>query len=179
LDIRYLKLQQSTKMTTNASTKILFLDRDGVINHDPDDYTKNAQELTILPTVPQALRYAHAKGYTIVVITNQAGIGKRLYTHTNVNEIHDVIQACAQQAGAHIAAFYYCPHNPHNTLCLCRKPNNIMIQKALARYQAAPHSCLMVGDKLRDVQCAQQTNVPAVLMPCNGDLLEILEAHLA
>ncbi len=160
------------------TTKILFLDRDGVINHDPEDYTKNLSELTLLPNATKAVAYATSLGYTIVVITNQAGVGKGLYTHQNVVEIHQYIAQKAEEAGGEIAAFYYCPHNPNATKCLCRKPDHIMVQKALARYNASPSQSLFIGDKPRDVACAEAAGVKGILMPCNGDLLYILTQNL-
>ena len=71
--------------------KALFLDRDGVINHDPGDYTMSLEEFIILPTVIEALVLAQSKGYIIVVITNQGGIAKGLYTHETVAEIHEIL----------------------------------------------------------------------------------------
>ena len=67
----------------------LFLDRDGVINHDPGDYTKNLSEFTILPTVMEALQVARDAGFEVVLITNQGGLAKGLYTHEDVAEIHE------------------------------------------------------------------------------------------
>ena len=66
----------------------LFLDRDGVINHDPGDYTKNLCEFTILPTVMEALTLAKDAGFEVVLITNQGGLAKGLYTHEDVADIH-------------------------------------------------------------------------------------------
>ena len=77
----------------------LFLDRDGVINHDPGDYTKNLSEFTILPTVMEALRVARDAGFEVVLITNQGGLAKELYTHKDVAEIHAFLSAECKKNG--------------------------------------------------------------------------------
>ena len=68
--------------------KAVFLDRDGVINHDPGDYTKSVEEFTILPNVLEALKKIQDKGYLLILVTNQGGIAKGMYSHDEVAKIH-------------------------------------------------------------------------------------------
>ena len=79
-------------MDKGVLQKILFLDRDGIINHDPGDYTKSVEEFHILPGFLQAAKSWFEKGYLLVVITNQAGIDKGLYTRGDVDAIHQFLQ---------------------------------------------------------------------------------------
>ena len=83
----------------------LFLDRDGVINHDPGDYTKNLSEFTVLPTVMEALRVARKGGFEVVLITNQGGLAKGLYTHEDVSEIHAYLRAECEKNGTPFSTF--------------------------------------------------------------------------
>ena len=87
--------------------KALFLDRDGVINHDPGDYTYSLDEFVILPTVMEALQLAVSKGFELVVVTNQAGISRGLYTKEEVDRIHDFLQNECRKNGIEILEFFY------------------------------------------------------------------------
>ena len=68
--------------------KAIFLDRDGIINHDPGDYTRNISEFTLLPSVLYSLKILVERGFVLILITNQGGIAKGIYSHENVSEIH-------------------------------------------------------------------------------------------
>jgi D-glycero-D-manno-heptose 1,7-bisphosphate phosphatase len=154
--------------------KALFLDRDGVINHDPGDYTMSVEEFIILPTVVEALVLAKKKGYSIFVITNQGGIAKGLYTHETVAAIHEKLQRTCQESGVEINRIFYSPHHPEYGNSLSRKPERLLMERALARYDLDASKSVMIGDRERDVQCAEQVGVRGILMPTNGDLLEVV-----
>jgi len=154
--------------------KALFLDRDGVINHDPGDYTTSLEEFIILPTVLEALALAQSKGYIILVITNQGGIAKGLYTHDTVAEIHEMLHRTCQESGVEIKRIFYSPHHPEFGNSLTRKPERLLMERALARYHIDPAKSVMVGDRERDVQCAQQVGVRGILIPTNSDLLDVV-----
>lgn len=155
--------------------KALFLDRDGVINHDPGDYTKNLSEFQILPTVLEALVLAHNGGYKIILITNQGGIAKGLYTHQEVTEIHDYLKKEVTAIGAQIDDIFYSPHHPEVGNSLNRKPKSLMIERALHRYNLDPNLCVMIGDKERDIECASRAGVRGILIPTNAPLLEYVK----
>ncbi len=147
--------------------KALFLDRDGVINHDPGDYTKSLQEFTILPLVFDRLKHWQDLGYLLIIITNQGGIAKKLYTETTLLEIHlHFVNECASN-GIKITEIYYCPHHPVTGKCLCRKPESILIEKAVARFNIDPSLSFFIGDKDRDVVCGTSAGVTSILIPIN------------
>ena len=154
--------------------KALFLDRDGVINHDPGDYTVSPEEFIILPTVVDALVMAKSKGYLIIVITNQGGIAKGLYTHETVAHIHEILHRTCQGSGVEIKRIFYSPHHPEFGNSLTRKPERLLIERALALYQIDPSKSVMIGDRERDIQCAQQVGVRGILIPTNSDLLDVV-----
>lgn len=154
--------------------KAIFLDRDGVINFDPGDYTKNLAEFQVLPTVINRLEEWSNQGYWLFVITNQAGIDKQLYTHTDVQAMHQYFQGLCVAAGFNIAEFFYCPHHPNfSGKCLCRKPGYLMVQKALHKYNLSPENCVFIGDKARDIDCASALGVKGILIETNSDLARV------
>jgi len=150
----------------------LFLDRDGVINHDPGDYTKNLSEFTILPTVMEALRVARDAGFVVVLITNQGGLTKGLYTHQNVDEIHAFLRSECDKNGTPLLDIFYSPHHPSTGRSLSRKPGSLMVERACAKHQLDPAKSWMVGDKQRDLDAAAPVGVRGVLIGVNAPLLD-------
>ena len=150
----------------------LFLDRDGVINPDPGDYTKNLSEFTILPTVMEALRVARDAGFVVVLITNQGGLSKGLYTHQNVDEIHAFLRSECDKNGTPLLDIFYSPHHPSTGRSLSRKPGSLMVERACAKHQLDPAKSWMVGDKQRDLDAAAPVGVRGVLIGVNAPLLD-------
>ena len=150
----------------------LFLDRDGVINHDPGDYTKNLSEFTILPTVMEALTLAKDAGFEVVLITNQGGLAKGLYTHQDVADIHAHLKSACEKNGTPILDIFYSPHHPSTGKSLSRKPGSLMVERACAKHQLDPARSWMVGDKQRDLDAASPVGVRGVLIDPNAPLLD-------
>ena len=163
---------------TKPTNKAIFLDRDGVINHDPGDYTYSLEEFVVLPTVPEALKMASDNGYKIIIITNQGGIAKGLYTHEEVYKMHQYLFSVCEKAGVEITAVYYSPHHPDFGNSLSRKPGSLLMERALARYKLDPAQCVMIGDRDRDVECAMGAGVRGILMPTNGPLLDYVKTFI-
>jgi len=162
-----------------TSQPCLFLDRDGVINHDPGDYTKNLAEFTILPTVMEALRVARDAGFELVLITNQGGLAKRLYTHEDVAEIHAFLGAECKKNGTPLLDIFYSPHHPSTGRSLSRKPGSLMVERACAKHQLDPARSWMVGDKQRDLDAAAPVGVRGVLIGVNAPLLDAVQRIVA
>jgi len=159
--------------------KALFLDRDGVVNHDPGDYTKSLEEFEILPSIIEKMKSWYDAGYLIIIITNQGGIAKGLYPLNEVNAIHQYLQGRCIEAGFEIADFYFCPHHPEiSGTCFCRKPGSLLIEKAIHKYQIDPQLSVMFGDRERDVQCANSAEVMGIQIPTNGEILSVEEFEL-
>jgi D-glycero-D-manno-heptose 1,7-bisphosphate phosphatase len=112
--------------------------------------------------VPQALAILKKAGYLLIVITNQAGIAKGLYTAKEVLACHQKLQAAC---GNLLDALYYCPYHPeYDSESLLRKPDSLMLEKAMAKYTIDPLQSWMVGDRHRDIEAAQKVNVRSVLI---------------
>ena len=158
----------------------ILLDRDGVINHDPGDYTTCLAEFHVLPTVLDTLRAWKAAGFKLILITNQGGIAKGRYGHVEVNEIHAHLRSVCEEAGAPLDDIFYSPHHPDFGQSLSRKPGSLMVERALARHGLDPDKCWMFGDKARDIDCALGAGVKhGVLIEPNAPLSQWLGVPLA
>lgn len=155
--------------------KVIFLDRDGVINHDPGDYTKSADDFHILPDVFEALRKLNYLNFDLIVITNQGGIAKGLYSLKDFYAIDQKMHAAFQEHNIKVLETFFCPHHPDFGRCLCRKPHSLLVQKAIGKYQVSIEDSVLVGDKERDIQCAEGAGVRGVLIPTNAPLLDYLQ----
>lgn len=153
---------------SSGGRKALFLDRDGVINHDPGDYTKSLAEFQILPGVVETLKCWYDLGYLLIVVTNQGGLAKGLYEESDVHAMHQYFQGLCVQAGFSVSHFYFCPHHPdYNGRCLCRKPGSLMVEKGIHQFGLDPDQCLIIGDKQRDLDAAAAAGVDGVLINTN------------
>lgn len=152
--------------------KCIFLDRDGVLNEDRPDYVYRIDDFIIPDGVPQALQLLKDAGYLLIIITNQAGIARGLYTRDDVMNCYAYLQ---QQCGNLIDDIYYCPHHPKfDSESLMRKPGSLMIEKAMAKYDIQPDTSWMIGDALRDMQAGRRAGVRTVRIaqPTATDLLD-------
>lgn len=150
--------------------KAVFLDRDGVINHDPGDYTYNLSEFKLNDGIIENLKKIYDRGYLLILITNQGGISKNLYTHQDVKEIHQYFKNELKKANVELAEIYYCPHHSINEECICRKPSPLMIQKAIARFNIDPDASYMIGDKDRDVESAEAAGIKGIKVAINKNI---------
>lgn len=153
----------------------VFLDRDGVINHDPGDYTTSLQEFKILPGAIEAIKKWSDKGFVIIVITNQGGIARKRYTISDFLEIDRYMANAFLEAGINYIETYFCPHHDVVSNCLCRKPHPGMIEKAIHRHGIDPKRSVMIGDKQRDLDAAHAAGVKGIKVETNQrlDVLEI------
>lgn len=141
----------------------MILDRDGVINHDSDQFIKSPQEWRPIDGSLAAItRFTHA-GFRVVVATNQSGIGRGLFDMATLNAIHDKMHRALALLGGRIDAVFYCPH-PADSTCSCRKPQPGMLTEIAARYHTSLNNVPAVGDALRDLQAAAAVDALPVLV---------------
>jgi D-glycero-D-manno-heptose 1,7-bisphosphate phosphatase len=145
--------------------KAIFLDRDGVLNHEIYDYITKVEDFEILEYQIPVLKRLFDEGYLLIVITNQGGIALKRYTETELATMHEMLKDAFKQKGAEIAAVYYCPHHPTvGGECKCRKPASGMILDAIELYNIDPEQSIMIGDKPRDVEAANGAGVRGILI---------------
>lgn len=154
--------------------KVIFLDRDGVINFEPNDYTYQVEKFKILDGLFDALHTLKEKGYEFIVITNQGGISKGIYNHNDVNSVHQYMQTQFNKAGIDLLDVYYCPHHAINEKCICRKPNSLMLEKAIAKYNVNKSLSYFIGDSRTDILAADCAGVQGVLIVKNDSLTNYL-----
>ena len=131
--------------------KLVILDRDGVINHDRDDFVKNSMEWVPLPRSLDAIAMLTQAGWHVVVATNQSGLGRGLFDMHALNAMHEKMHHLAHKAGGRIDAVFFCPHKPEAG-CACRKPLPGMVLDIAERFGLRPDSLPLEGDSLRDLQ---------------------------
>ena len=130
--------------------KAFFLDRDGTINVDYG-YVHDINRWQFCSGAIEALKLIKAHGYLSIVVTNQSGIGRGMYTIHDMQLLHEQVNAMLAVEGASIDAFYYCPHLPSDDCC-CRKPRLGMYRKAIADFSIDPILSVAIGDKLFDIE---------------------------
>jgi D-glycero-D-manno-heptose 1,7-bisphosphate phosphatase len=133
-----------------ASRPLIFLDRDGVINHDSDHYIKSPEEWKPIDQSLDAIaRLTHA-GWSVAVATNQSGVERGLFDINVLHAIHNTMLQAVAASGGQIDAIFFCPHAP-DTGCECRKPATGLLRDIAARFDRSLAGVPMVGDSRRDL----------------------------
>ncbi|MBP0130664.1 MAG: HAD family hydrolase, partial [Nitrospira sp.] len=158
----------------------VFLDRDGTLNYDPG-YLSSAADLKLLAGVGPALARLKRAGARLVVVTNQSGVGRGLFTLKDLEAIHARLEGLLEQEDAALDAIYFCPHHPDDG-CHCRKPNAGMVERAVSELQLDLRRFYLIGDHARDIQLAKRVGAKAVLLTSalvDEQALEMLRAEQA
>jgi D-glycero-D-manno-heptose 1,7-bisphosphate phosphatase len=149
-------------------TKLLLLDRDGVINKEIGNYITSPEQFELLPGIIPVIQGANQKNIPVVVITNQGGLAKGLYSHEVLQQIHLKMTTLLGEHQCTIDRIIYCPHHPEfNGNCLCRKPQSQMLEKALAWFKTPAEAAVFIGDHQRDLDAANRIGVRGILIPSN------------
>jgi D-glycero-D-manno-heptose 1,7-bisphosphate phosphatase len=154
--------------------KAVFLDRDGVLNKDRPDYTWRPEDFILLDHVAEALLAVAAKGYMLIVVSNQAGIARGIYTHDDVARVHARMLGLLDARGVRIDEIYYCPHYTAAGRCICRKPDSLLLEKAMARFGIDPAASYFIGDRPRDMEAADRAGVTGIRVDTDADLRTVL-----
>jgi len=152
--------------------KALFLDRDGIINRD-DGYVHQVKDLVWMPGIFELCRTARAAGYTLIVVTNQSGIGRGLFSEADYQQVQSFIHQRFQEENAGITHTYYCADAPYlNALGQTidsprRKPNPGMFLEALSDFGIDPSISIMLGDSERDMSAAYRAGIATRILLFN------------
>jgi len=143
--------------------KLVILDRDGVINHDSDDYIKSPDEFIPIEGSLNAIAQLNHAGFTVVVASNQSGLARGLFDMDTLNRMHDKLHNLLQHEGGHIDAIFFCPHHPDDN-CDCRKPLPGMLHQIAERFSVDLRNVTFIGDSLGDIKAAQAAGANFMLV---------------
>lgn len=146
----------------------VFLDRDGVLNIDTH-YPYRPEDLVLVEGAGEALAFLKALGYLLIVVSNQSGVAKGLFTEQQVQDFNALLQARLAEKGGAVDAYYYCPYHPQGIIksYSCehpdRKPNPGMLFKAMKTFSIDPHRSFLIGDRETDLAAAQAAFIKGYL----------------
>ena len=143
--------------------KLIILDRDGVINEDSDDYIKSPDEWIPIAGSLEALGKLSQNGFKVIIITNQSGIGRKIFSIEMLNAIHKKMSINLAQYGGVIDGIFFCPCAPEEN-CNCRKPKSGLYNEVSDRLQISLENVFCVGDKITDIQAAQNARAKPILV---------------
>jgi D-glycero-D-manno-heptose 1,7-bisphosphate phosphatase len=146
--------------------KAAFIDRDGVINEDRE-YVYRSAEFKFIPRSIAALRTLRAAGFLLVVVTNQSGIARGLFSEADYHELETYMRACLSQAGVALDSVQYCPQQ-YRLDCECRKPRAGMIRAAAEQLQIDPSRSILIGDRKADIEAGHAAGVGRCFLVRSG-----------
>ena len=162
-----------------------FLDRDGVLNVD-SGYVHNIDQLEWIAGAPEAVRLLNEAGYYVLVVTNQSGIARGYFDEAAMHQFHTHMQEVLRSRGAHIDAFYYCPHHPEGTVkelavrCSCRKPEPGMLEQAAREWPIDLGRSFLIGDKNDDMAAAATFHIRGIKFDsATNSLVDLVRRELA
>ncbi len=139
--------------------KAVFIDRDGTLIEEVN-FLHRVEDLQYFSYTDEAIRLLKENGFLVVIVTNQSGIGRGIYTEAQMHTIHAQIQTDLTEK---LDAIYFCPHLP-NAGCTCRKPNLGMIESAMADLPIDLENSWMIGDKILDVELGLNAGIKPILV---------------
>ena len=146
-----------------AQTRLVILDRDGVINHDSDHFIKTPKEWKPIDGAVEAIARLNQNGFRVVVATNQSGIGRGLFDMATFNAINDKMMELVFRQSGRIDAIFFCPCTAEQH-CHCRKPDTGMFEDIASRFQVGLNGVPAIGDSLRDLEAAAKVGCAPILV---------------
>jgi D-glycero-D-manno-heptose 1,7-bisphosphate phosphatase len=160
-----------------GSGQAVFIDRDGTLI-DEVGYLDRVERVALYPWSIDAIRVLNREELRVVLLTNQSGVARGFFTEMVVDEVHRHIASLLAEGGAHIDAYYHCPHHPDGTVepyarrCDCRKPGRGLVDRAAAEFGIDPARSFVVGDRWVDVELARVISGRGVLVRTGYGLAE-------
>jgi len=149
-----------------TDNKVVILDRDGTIIVDRE-YLSDSAGLEFLPGAAEGLRWFYERGYRLVVITNQSGVGRGYFSLDRLDEIHEKFREMVSALGVRLERIYYCPHAPEAE-CDCRKPKPGLLLRAASELHFLPSDAIVIGDKSSDVEFGRRVGATTILIAADA-----------
>lgn len=156
--------------------RAIFLDKDGTLVEDVP-YNVNPGLIELTWHAGQALQLLQHMGYALIVVSNQSGVAKGLFTEAALDPVHQRLTGLLAQYGVELSGFYYCPHSPDGVIgryavpCTCRKPMPGMLYRAAHEHDIDLSQSWMIGDILHDVEAGRRAGCQTILID-NGNETE-------
>ncbi|HDR03738.1 MAG TPA: HAD-IIIA family hydrolase, partial [Candidatus Marinimicrobia bacterium] len=141
----------------------LFIDKDGVLNEDSDDYVSSIDEIVMISKAGEALRPISQKDVPIFIISNQSGFGLGYFSETKAKLMFDTVIRNLEEKGVHVSDYCFCSHIPEDN-CLCCKPNTALFQEAANEHGFELSQTAFIGDNLCDYEAAKRLGIPFFLV---------------
>jgi len=154
--------------------KVVFLDRDGVINKERGEFTWKLEDFILNDHLFEGLSILKKNGFEFIIISNQSGIARGLYNFEDVEFLHHQLCRIASSKGISFLEIYYCPHHPDKSRCICRKPEALMLEKSIARFKIDKNKSWFIGDAERDIEAATKAGIQSIRIQANSSLLDII-----
>jgi D-glycero-D-manno-heptose 1,7-bisphosphate phosphatase len=161
-----------------VSNRLVILDRDGVMNHDSVEYIKSAEEWVAIEGSAEAVGRLTRAGFTVVVATNQSGLGRGLFGADALVGIHEKMVKLVGLHGGSIDQIIFCPHLPDDG-CNCRKPSSGMLRQLAEDYDVALGGVPVIGDSLRDIDAASEVKARPILVLTGNGMITAAELKTA
>ncbi len=154
--------------------RAVFLDRDGVINHNRADYVKSREEFVLIPGAAEAIKLLNDAGIPVIVVTNQSCVGRGIITEEQLLDIHEYMKELLAEKGAHVDAVYYCPDTPAQQ-SECRKPKEGMLLRAAKEMGLELNGSWMLGDSESDMEAGRRAGCKTHLIHEGETLLQVVK----
>jgi len=168
-ELRFAQMSGNPQSAIRNSQSAIFIDRDGTLNEDIG-YVSTPEQLTLYPWAAEAVRLINEAGLKAIVITNQSGIARGIYTEETLIAIHQKMIEELALHGAKLDGVYYCPHHPrigrarYGIECACRKPRTGMLDRAAREHNIDLSRSFVIGDKASDINLALNAGARAALV---------------
>lgn len=148
--------------------KVLFIDRDGVVNKDPGGWTKTNyvadwKDFHFIPGTLEALKILKEKGVKVIVASNQGGVNKGLYTQAELDHVNSLMLKEIEKSGGAVEEVFYCIHRDEDN-CDCRKPKPGMLEVAAKKYGVDPKTTYFIGDASKDISAGKRIGCKTILV---------------
>jgi D-glycero-D-manno-heptose 1,7-bisphosphate phosphatase len=157
--------------------RVAFLDRDGVINREKN-YVYKIADFEYIPRSIEGLKNLISLGYKLIIVTNQAGIARGLYSKKSVETLHNWLIEDLARHRVEILDILFCPHHPDGTVplysieCECRKPKPAMLNSAQVDYDIEMHNSILVGDKASDICAGKRAGIENLFLVRSGHAID-------